>query len=611
MDPHDTGIPQTAHNLARYARSGALRLKPWLSAPDLNAMESQRDALRTARRRWTWVGLAVAFIVALRVGAVYTTAANWDEFSLFESASKTYETGILRGGGRPGLAQVLVLPLIADCDDEIEVVRRARLLWVFFTLAFLVGVGVLAAQLQPNRDRRLADALLAIGLLALIPAFLEWSIQVRTDHIALAGGVWGGVALLASRRQPLFALAAGVLFCVGFLSSQKLLYVAALMGLLAIGQLEFTRKLRPGREALRAALCAVAFAGSLLAIYSVTARAIEIPQHHAVLSPRVVRGGLSAFEFYRNTIGWSQYRAMLPTLGPHIALLAALAAATVAARRRRETLHHSLKLAWLILMLGAAVGSFHAAAFFYFWMTLGLFPALAFAVARKPIGDLLPDLGRAKSLAVGGFWLALAGPGLIAMIAMLDDTQRVQRDSLEFVHRNFQREDAGFNPESALFCRGEGQPLKHYFSSRIYRNFGVPGSEPNRARLIQEFRDEPILFLVESFRLNQFPVPVRRFWAENYQPYRASVFVAGRQLSGHAGTQSTFELIAPGAYRWLPRSGPQTVVVDGQPLDPGEVMQLEPGEHVAAFSEDVPGGMLVLAVADPPGLAPLSFYKTY
>ena len=205
MDPHDTGIPQAAHEAARSAGSGAGPLKPWVSAPDLNSMESERSARRKLRRRWTLVGLAVAFVVALRVAAVYTVAANWDEFSLFETASKTYETGILRSGGRPGLAQVLVLPFVADCDDEIEVVRHARLLWLFFTLALLAGVGVLAAQLQPNRDRRLADALLAISLVALIPAFLEWSIQVRTDQIALAGGVWGGVALLASRRRPLFA----------------------------------------------------------------------------------------------------------------------------------------------------------------------------------------------------------------------------------------------------------------------------------------------------------------------------------------------------------------------------------------------------------------------
>jgi hypothetical protein len=292
-------------------------------------------------------------------------------------------------------------------------------------------------------------------------------------------------------------------------------------------------------------------------------------------------------------------------------LLIALAAATCLARRRRQPLHQSLKLAWLILILGAAVGSFHAAAFSYFWMTLGLFPALAFAVARKPICDLLPDHGRTQVLAVASFWLALAGPGFVQMIALLKNTQSVQRHSLEFVHRNFQDETAGFQPESALFCRGEGQPLPHFFSMAIWENFGREGSEANQQKLIQRFRDEPVLFLVESFRLNQFPVAIRRFWAENYQPYRASVFVAGRQLEGSAGTQSVFELLTPGSYRWLPRTGPQALEVDGRPLGAGEVIHLQSGEHVASFSEDVPSGMLVLALAEPPGLAPLTFYKTY
>ena len=277
-------------------------------------MESERDARRKLRRRWSLAALAVAFAVALRLAAVYTVAANWDEFSVFETASTTHETGVLASGGRPGLAQLLVLPWVAGCHDEIEVVQRARLLWVFFTLVFLAGVGVLAAQLQPNRDRRLGDATLAVGLLALVPAFLEWSIQVRTDQIALAGGVWGGVALLASRRRPLFALAAGALFCVGFLSSQKLLYVAALMGLLALGQLEFTRKLRPGREAIRASLCAVAFAGSLLAIHSATTKEIEIPPDHAVMSASVIRGGLSAFDFHARAP--QNWKVVLPNIGP-------------------------------------------------------------------------------------------------------------------------------------------------------------------------------------------------------------------------------------------------------------------------------------------------------
>jgi len=561
------------------------------------------------RRAGPWaLGLAVAAFAALRIAAVYNTAGNWDEFGLFENTAITHETGVLKAGGRPGLAQLIALPLVADCDDEIEVLQRARLLWVFITLTFLAGVGVLAGLLQPDRDRRVADGLLAIALLALVPAFLESSIQVRTDQIALAGGVWGGAALLASRRRPALALAAGALLGIGFLSSQKLLYVAALVGLLALAQVAFGRRMRLRREALRAGLCALGFAACFLAVYQMTTREISVVPDHSDVSTSAVRSGLDAFDFYRKTIGWSQYRAMLPTLVPHFVLLGALAAATLVAWRRRGPLRPRLTLAWLILILGVAVGSFHAAAFSYFWMTLGLFPALAFAVARQPICDLLPADGRIRRLVIAGFWLALAGPGILEMVVMLDDTQKVQRDSFEFITNNFQDSDAGFHPESALFCRGDAQPLQHYFSADIYRRFGTPNSEPNRALLIQQFRDESIAFIVESFRLNQFPVEIRRFWADNYQPYRASVFVAGRRLEGRGGSSSAFEIVAPGEYRWLPTSGAQPITLDGQPLAAGEVVYLASGGHVAGFTEDGPGGILVLALDQPPGLAPLAFY---
>jgi hypothetical protein len=586
---------------------GFSALKPRVSKPDLNPMESGGKNRRHGLGLWA-LGLAVAVFAALRIAAVYSVAGNWDEFGLFENASITHETGILIGGGRPGLAQLVVLPLVADCDDEIEVLQRARLLWVFITLAYLIGVGVLIWHLKPKQERRLADALLAVGLLALVPAFLEWSIQVRTDQIALAGGVWGGVALLASKRRPILALAAGILFGIGFLSTQKLIYVAALIGLFALAQVGFGRRMRLRRESLRAGLCALGVAVCVFALYQTPQQEIAVTPDHTVLSASVVRNGLSSFDFYRKTIGWSQYRAMLPTLIPHFILLGALAAATVAAWRRRESVRPALTLSWLILILGTAVGAFHAAAFSYFWMTLGLFPALAFAVARQPICDLLPDVGHTRRLAIAGFWLALAGPGLLEMATVLNDTQKVQRDSFDFIHSNFQLGDAGFQPESALFCRGDSQPLQHYFSGDIYRRFGTPGTEPNRARLIQQFRDESIAFIVESFRLNQFPVEVRRFWADNYQPYRASVFVAGRRLEGLSGSSSVFELVTPGAYRWLPISGPQPIALDGHTLGAGEVIRLASGEHVVEFPEDVPGGILVLALEQPPGLAPLAFY---
>ncbi len=51
------------------------------------------------------------------------------------------------------------------------------------------------------------------------------------------------------------------------------------------------------------------------------------------------------------------------------------------------------------------------------------------------------------------------------------------------------------------------------------------------------------------------------------------------------------------------------VEVDGKPIRPGEIIHLQPGEHIASFSEDVTGGMLVLALSEPPGFAPLDPMK--
>ena len=39
--------------------------------------------------------------------------------------------------------------------------------------------------------------------------------------------------------------------------------------------------------------------------------------------------------------------------------------------------------------------------------------------------------------------------------------------------------------------------------------------------------------------------------------------------------------------------------------------ELDAGAHTARFEQDVPDGVLVLALADPPGDAPRMFYKDY
>ena len=118
-------------------------------------------------------------------------------------------------------------------------------------------------------------------------------------------------------------------------------------------------------------------------------------------------------------------------------------------------------------------------------------------------------------------------------------------------------------------------------------------------------------YLVDSFRLSQFPPELRAFWAENYQPYRASVFVAGRRLRGAGGADAPFELIVPGRYRWIPVGAPAAIRVGERRVEPGEVVELDAGAHRARFEQDVPDGVLVLALAEPPRDAPRPFYQAY
>jgi len=577
-----------------------------------SSAEARLGPLLAPRARRALVIALLLLALAARLAAVFRANVSWDEFALLHLADATVATGELYSAARPGLAVWLLVPLVRDCADEIAVIREARLLWTGITALFLVGLGLWIGALEPDRARSRGAGLLGVALLGLVPAFLATSLQVRTDQIALAGGAFGGWLLLASRRRVPLALAAGACFGAGFLGSQKLLYLLALAGLLAVGQLRLERELAPRREMARLLLTGAGFAAVLLAFEAAVSAAFALPPAHAAqseLSSENVASGLSLFEFYRHTIGFREYGEMLPTLAPHLLALLALAAATPGALRLGARSADAVLLAWGVVALGLAVGLFHAAAFRYFWMTLGLFPAVAICLGRDAIRAWLArHSGRLLPAVATGFAALVAIPAAIEAALLLRDTQSVQRASLAFVHRHFARTDAGFQPESALFCQTGRQTIGTHFSQHIYRRFAGADREANTARWLQIFRGTPIKFIVQSFRLNQFPVELRRFWAENYQPYHASVFVAGRRLAGPRGGELSFELIVPGRYRWIPRGGPHPLVIDERTLRAGEVVEIDSGTHVARFPEEVSDGILVLAVDEPPGPAPLPFY---
>jgi hypothetical protein len=557
---------------------------------------------------------AAVFLLALalsRVAAIYTESVNWDEFAMLKNAASTAASGELHGGGRPGLAVLLLLPLVEQCGDEIAATHVARLLWLGLTLAMLLGLAKLVFEMggAAPRSQRRRDALFSLALLALVPAFLEWSIQVRSDQLALAAGLWAGVALLASRRQPALCLLAGLCFGVGYLASQKLIYVGALTGLLAAGQLWLDGEWKPRRELLRVFGTLLAMGAVIASFPTLVGWLLPGPEESAAAAGlgTSFSAGIGAFEFYRQTIGYSQYLGLLPTLLPHLLLGIGLAFATVRQRGEGGADLRRLALAWAVLALGLVVGLFHAAAFAYFWMTLGLFPAVAFAIARGPLLAALPADGRTRRALITAGVALLIVPGALHALSMLQDTQSNQRTSLSFIARNFEGGTEGFHPEGALFCRLASDPFPIYFSQHIYAYFGRDAriSEASTDELIADFESRQVKFVLESFRLNQFPTRLRRFWSENYQPYRGSVHVAGRYFAPEEPGDSSFELLVDGEYRWMPLAEPRPLVIDGTPVPPGGRVRLRRGAHSA---QNPAAGYLVLALNEPPGAADLAFY---
>ncbi len=587
--------------------------------------EQSHGAGVRAGRNWRPILLLIGLVlvVGVRVVATRTESINWDEFVLLHHAAWSIDSGELRGGGRPGLAVLLVAPFVAGCEDEISVLRRVRLVWLGITFAFIAGLAVLLAQLRPESSRRWGDAVLGVALLACVPAFLVWSLQVRTDQIALAGGVWGGVALLASRRRPLLAVLAGLLFGLGILSSQKAIYVGGLVGVLVLGDLWRSRDTSFTRESRRGILCLGSLGLVLVGFYSLTphlfssdASSEVVASSIARLAPTRASGAyqfqMGVFDYYRQTIGFSRYVEMLPTLVPHFVLLAAMFWATWRGMARGTRIDEGLVLAWLILGLGSAVCLFHAGAFEYFWMTLGLFPAVAFVLARDSLESLLAPLGAGlRRGIVIVFWGALLVPGALASANLLKDTQAVQRESLAFSHRNFSAQDTGFQIEAGLFCREDPHRFPPYFSQNINRLFGPQSRcETCAPDFIADFIEKQVKFVVASYRMAQFPPIVQQFWQENYLHYRSSVLVAGKLFEGREESES-FELVVDGEYLWLPHHPPAEIDIDGTRVTTGGRIHLARGRHVVRFEGGESPGILVLAMNEPPR-APLErFYRTY
>ena len=559
---------------------------------------------RTASRFGLILALALIAWAATHLFWIFTENVNWDEFALLARAHDTLRTGTLSSGGRPGLATVLLIPFVEECRDAVQAARLARGLWTVFAITILAGLWGILRRLFEGRPRHAQDAALGVALLALTPAFLRYSLQVRTDQPAVALGLLGGLALLHSRRHPALAVLAGLLAGTGFLFSQKLIYVAALVGLLALGDALLRRDFEWSRDSIRVAL-AVLSAAVVVGVYpTVVSHFFEAPP----LLP--VSGQLDAFEFYRRTVGYGYYVLMSPELLPQLTLVFLLLVSTPRALSNGGADCGIAMLAWGILGLGLAVGMFHAGAFPYFWITLGLFPAVGIAVGMPVIRGRARQSRRMAPLEFV-VWAGLIVTAAFAGSSLSRDTQAVQRDTLRLVDANFAGSSEGFSTDRALLCREDEDPFPVYFSQHIFERFSGRGAAETTTGFLDEFRYRPVTFMVESFRLDHFPDVVKDFWAEHYVQYAAGLLVPGISLDISNDSEATiFEVIVPGEYRLYGVESGAVATVDGVPLRDGETVLLDRGPHVVQAGSDTEG-LLALSLPDPPDLPARQFFKRF
>lgn len=510
--------------------------------------------------------------------------------------------GRLLGGGRPGLATLVLMPLVDGCTDAVSAVRIARLWWAPFTLGILSGLWLTLVRLFSDRTQAASHALIGVSLLALTPNFIRFAVQVRTDQPAIALGLLGGALLLSSRNQIRLAIYGGLLFGIGYLFSQKLVYVAALVSLLAVGDLVLKEDFRLRREFGRV----LAVTGGFLLALVVYLGLVSLLWESPVMMD--LGGQMDVFRFYRESFGYTYYLQMLPRLIGLLGLLVILLSLLPSAvfRGGRDRVAGFLSLA--VLALGVAVGMFHAGAFPYFWMTLGLFPAVALAIGL-PLFLHLPKWTR-RRVSVP-FLVVFTLTAIYVGAVQSGDGQRVQRETMEFVQANFSPDLEGFQTTRALFCRDLDDPLPTLFSQNIkFRFWGENGPEAIE-KFIVEFKQRPIGFLIQSYRLKQFPEAMRQFWDEHYVAYSGTVRLAGTSIDDTDLPTFKFEVLVPGAYVFYSNDIGTLLRIGSTELSPGDSIRLETGYHTINRSQAGGNALFALAIPEPPGPINDGIYLPY
>lgn len=548
------------------------------------------------------------FLAVHHVAVLFSESITWDEFGLYRRVQDVITTGIFRTGGRPGLAMLWLLPLVEGCTDPMEVAIHARMLWLVFTLGYPVTLFLLLREFLSARGTtvgtnpsRNADPLLGIAGLVLIPLWLRWSVQVRTDQPALFFVFLSGVVMMRSSKTAELGVVSGVLACSGFLFSQKAVYGGGIVAILAVTHAWIRGELFRKSALLRLAYFALGGA----AVYGLFHNLIAWT---FVPAPTFsIEGGMRQLETAGSSLEYRLYPYVSHYFLPQALMLLGLCACTVQARRGQIVRYQELIAAWLILLVGAGVARFHTNGFAYFWLTIGCFPAAAVAISLGPIREIAQTKRWGQRLlqtTCVALPLILIGQNVAEGRFVLEDTQRAQRDAFSFIDRNFLRSAPGFHADGGLFCREAKGHFPVVFGIHLQEQFYGEKNSTNVTAFIETFRTLPVEFLIRTPRLEGFPRPIIEFWEANYVPYSSNILVPGFHLEPD---QNEINVLVPGKYRWFTsEKNASPPHVNSQPLLEEGDIELHRGVNSIQASSR---GSLVRSLLDRPRLTLDRFYS--
>jgi len=535
--------------------------------------------------------LGAAFVVL----ASQTAALHCDETNVFRQATR-FASGDFRHPGRPGLLWLALAPLTWISDPAVAT-RALRLTAALASLVTLVGVAAIATRDDPRDEANPWRAIAAVGLLATSLSWQGHAFEVRTDTYAVALSFIAMAQLWRPEPGLKRAVFAGALIAAMGLISQKSVYNAAAIGagwavyvLASPRPWQLKRRLTEGAVVAGVALAGIgAWFGGLTLL---TPKGTGTVGHTFAVAKRTAFG-LSDFTLQDKLEILAQALERAPLL---YALAGAGALFCVATARRRPVIAAATTAAIAMvctIFVHRGYRTYFIASFEpYLAIPAGVLVATIGREAGRIAGAAAPVAVAVLAIG-GGAWFGAPHAGPLLKTNASHQFE-VMRDADEAFDGKVPYIDLlglmpgwdevtflGTGPQRTIFRRRAGEAAA-----------ALAPDPPSRTRarrrasaraFIPRFREHKPLMFIHTYmsRDRYFKDPEQRWLWTHYVPWRPNVYLhGGRMRVDRQRAEHPIELLASGEYTVWFRGGWAGVgEVDGEPVQHGQVIDLDEGEH--------------------------------